>query len=953
MIAFTSTGPSRRSDRFVRTISLSAILVAGAVLLIGWPLDIGVLKSVVPGLAIMKAETAMGLVLGGVALWLLRTEAAGRTARIVGQGAAMTLSGIALFSLGQAVFGVNLGIDPLLARGVPGQPAISDRMSTMTACNFVLLGPSLFLLGVRRGWGPTGSQILAMMLAATSMLGLIGHLYGPEALYQVEPYGSMALHTAATLLLLAFGVWLARPHLGIASLLLTDAIEGVIVRRIWPVTVAAFLVFSVLRAAAVRAGMIPDDFGIALMIWGGLVMFSAVICWSTATISKAKAAASRQREWLEVTLSSIGDGVIATDRQGRVAFVNQIALDLTGWSERDAIGQPSEDIFRIFEEDRRATIPSPAQRAIRENVIVSLGGRNVLVVRDGTVRGVDDSAAPIRDGQGHVTGAVVVFRDVTERRRADDQLRAQASLLRQSEEQLRSFFESASVGMALTDLDGKALRVNDACCRITGYRREDLLGRSCHDLTHPDDRQADEAHFRVMAQGQQPVYDVERRCVRASGEAFWCHTIGTAIRDDRGRMVAIAVVIEDISDRKRAEQARAAADRQKDQFLAMLAHELRNPLAALESGLALLDATRDSEERDWALGMSTRQVRHLARMVDDLLETSRVTRGTIRLRMARIQPSKVIGHAIEIFRQRIEDRGIALRVSMASDLPEVDADPTRLEQVVSNLLGNANKYTPPGGRIEVSVVVDGESLSLSIRDTGFGIDPEFLPRVFDLFAQADTSLARERGGLGLGLTLVKRIVELHGGSVEAHSDGPGRGSTFVVRQPIRRRRASDASENGADNPRPSPESARAPRSTRVLMVEDNVEYAGGIERLLKRAGFEVRIARDGPSALDMVRRWIPDVVLLDLGLPCMDGFEVARRLREDDRLARTMIVVISGYADEIERQRSRELGIDAHLAKPVAFRDLLRTINGDGSDVMPWNDPSSIPASGNEAARGG
>ena len=953
MTAFTSTGRSRRSDLLVRSISLSAILIAGAVLLIGWPLDVGVLKSVIPGLATMKVETALGLVLGGAALWLLRTEEAGRTARIVGQCAASVLLGIGLLALGQAVLGLDLGIDHPPARDVPEAAALtacSGRMSTMTAFNFVLLGLSLFLLGVRRRWGPIGCQVLAMGLAASSMLGVLGYLYGPGALYEVGPYGSMAFHTALTLLLLACGVWLARPDRGIASVYLTDAIEGVIARRVWPASVAAFLILGVLRAAAVRAGLIPEDFGIVLMVWGGLVTLSALTCYLTVALGRSRAIASRQREWLEVTLSSIGDGVMATDREGRVVFMNRVALDLTGWSEPDAIGRPSEDVFRIVHEDQLATVPSPALRAIRDGAIVCLGNRIVLVARDGTVRGVEDSAAPIRAGKGRIAGAVVVFRDVTERRRTDDRLRAQAGLLRQSEEQLRSFFDAASVGMALTDLDGKALRVNDACCRIIGLSREDLLGRSCHDLTHPDEREADLARFQMMLDGELPVYDVERRCVRASGETFWCHTIGTAVFDDQGRAVAVAIVIEDISARKWAEQTRAAADRQKDQFLAMLAHELRNPLAALESGLALLETTQEPQEHDWALGMSTRQVRHLSRMVDDLLETSRVTQGTIRLRREPIRPSEVIGRAVEVFRQRAEDRGLALRVSMASDLPELDADPTRLEQVVSNLVGNAIKFTPRGGGIEVSAGLRGEALVLSVRDTGIGIAPEFLPHAFDLFAQADTSLARERGGLGLGLTLVKRIVELHGGTVEARSDGLGLGSVFNVRLPIPSRCSTAATGNGAVEPRPS---TREARPTRVLMIEDNAEYAGGIERLLNRAGFEVRIASDGPRALDMVHRWVPDVVLLDIGLPSMDGFEVARRLREIDALARTMIVVISGYADEVERRRSRDLGIDAHLAKPVAFRDLLRTINGEGSDALPRTDPSSIPTSGNGIARGG
>lgn len=622
-----------------------------------------------------------------------------------------------------------------------------------------------------------------------------------------------------------------------------------------------------------------------------------------------------------------------------------------------------------------------------------------------------------------------------------------------SKEQLRSFFEATAVGMAQSDPEGRLLRINNAYGRITGYSQEELSGRSLPDLTHPDEREADLARFRMMANGETPVYDVEKRCVRKDGAIIWCHATAAAVRDPGGRAVTIAVAMEDITERKsteqalrqseqrfaqfmqylpglawikdlqgrymyandaaemafhtsraqlygktddeifppeiasqfrendrralasgtgeqvietlkhgngvlhyslvskftipgpdgeaalvggvaiditelkRAEKALRESDRRKDQFLAMLAHELRNPLAALDSSLVLLADTHYAGDRDWAMKISMRQVRHLVRMVDDLLDTSRITRGTIRLQTELVQPAEVIGRAIEAMRHLAEAKGHQLCVSMAPHLPKLEADPTRLEQIISNLLTNAIKFTQPGGRVEVSVQVEGSTLVLTVRDTGAGIAPEFLPHIFELFAQSDTSLSREHGGLGLGLTLVKALIEQHGGSVEARSEGLGRGSEFVVRLPTFNGDAVIVPENGSIK-KPL-DACRKSGPVRILMVEDNLEYARCLGRLLEATGYEIRISCDGPTALDEAHLWIPDVFLLDLGLPGMDGFEVARRIHEDASFARAKVVVVSGYAGEEEHRRSEEIGIDAHLAKPVVLRDLLRTISDE------------------------
>jgi two-component system CheB/CheR fusion protein len=328
--------------------------------------------------------------------------------------------------------------------------------------------------------------------------------------------------------------------------------------------------------------------------------------------------------------------------------------------------------------------------------------------------------------------------------------------------------------------------------------------------------------------------------------------------------------------------------------------------------------------------MAEHQVRLLTRMVNDLLDTSRITRGTFQLQRERVRPAELIERAVDTVRHLAEAKEHHLHLTVAPNLPQLQADPARLEQVINNLLTNAVKFTPQGGRVEVSVVAEGGDLVVTVRDTGIGIAPDFLTRVFDPFVQVDTSLVRGRGGLGIGLTLVKAIVELHGGSVEARSDGLNRGCEIVVRLPT----VGANNVNGSGPPSlengPALAADGAPERRRILIVEDNLDYALGLRRLLESAGHELHICKDGLGALSQASAFAPDVILLDLGLPGMDGYEVARRMREDESLARARIVVISGYACEEDRRRSREIGVDEHLAKPVRFSKLLRIVTETG-----------------------
>ncbi len=659
---------------------------------------------------------------------------------------------------------------------------------------------------------------------------------------------------------------------------------------------------------AVLTGLLAAFFGlvaVGVVIWLGRRYLL--------TRLRGAALLRQERERLRVTLTSIGDAVIATDRDGCVSFLNPAAQSLTGWSEDDARGKPLGKVFPLLNEQTRQPVEDPVARVLCDGNTVGLANHTVLLARDGTERPIEDSAAPITADGGQVVGVILVFHDVTEKRRTE-------RALRESEESFRTSFELAAVGKAQVDpATGRFLRVNRKFCDITGYTPTELQEKTTRDLTHPDDREADWRKFSRMLRGEDAVYSTDKRYVRKDGSVVWVNVTAALIRDGEGQPVRTIGVVQDLTDRKRLEdqlreQARglAEANRHKDEFLAMLAHELRNPLATLRTGLQVVKGNRaDPQTAERARAMMERQVAHLARIVDDLLDVSRITRGQIELRVERVDLARLLRHAVEDQQAAFQGAGLRMEV----DVPEVPlwvkGDPTRLTQVVGNLLQNAVKFTPPGGTVSVRLSPDagrGQAV-LAVRDTGTGIEPGMLPRLFEPFAQADRSLDRSKGGLGLGLALVKGLVERHGGQVQAASGGPGRGAEFVVRLPMQ---PEPAVLTGLpDGPR------RVGTKRRVLVVEDNRDAADTLRMLLELSGNEVTLAYTGPAGVQTAQAWKPDVILCDIGLPGLDGYGVVRELRRSPETARARIIAVTGYGGDEDRIKSQEAGFDLHLTKPV------------------------------------
>lgn len=549
----------------------------------------------------------------------------------------------------------------------------------------------------------------------------------------------------------------------------------------------------------------------------------------------------------------------------------------------------------------------------------------------------------------------------------------------------RVLFESApGLNLVLTP-DFKIVAVSDTYLRATMTKREGVLGRGIFDVfpDNPDDptatgvRNLSASLERVLRQRTTDAMAVQKYDIRrpaAEGgrfeERYWS-PVNSPVFGADGEVVYIIHRVEDVTEfvglkqrgieqeklaqelRIRGEQMEGEifqraqeiqevngrlreandeltrlydrtmeADRQKDEFLAMLAHELRNPLAPIPHAIQVLEEFSPADvDLKWARDVIDRQVQHLTRMVDDLLDVSRISRGKINLQKERVKLAHVVADAVEIARPLIENRKHKLAVSMPSEAMWLDADATRLAQVVYNLLNNAAKYTQKGGHIWLTVEREGEEAVLRVRDTGDGIAPEMLPEIFELFTQLDHALDRSQGGLGIGLTLVRHLVEMHGGQVQASSDGLGEGSEFVVRLPVliqirdgeRAREKSDCA-------------FAAPPCRRILIADDNEDFAELTGRLLERkGGHKVKVVYDGPAALKAARAFQPEVAFLDIGLPEINGYDLAQQLRKEPGLGELLLVALTGYGQESDRRRALEAGFDEHLTKPTRF-DILQKI---------------------------
>ena len=622
-----------------------------------------------------------------------------------------------------------------------------------------------------------------------------------------------------------------------------------------------------------------------------------------------------QRERLRVTLASIGDGVITTDTRGVITYINPEGEQLTGWTSSEAMGLPIGQVFHLTDEQTGERVDDPVERSLREGVTASLTQHSILRARDGKERPIDDSAAPIRGGHGQLLGCVLVFRDIRDRRRLEQETLDRLAAARF----LASMVESSNDGIISISLEGVILSWNAAARRLFQYTEEETVDKHIS-IILPDDRADEEEQFLKRLLRGERVEHFETVRVRRDGKPIHVSLTLSPIVDESGTIVGVSKTARDITDRKEAEERiyslltqLKTADRRKDEFLAMLAHELRGPLAPLHNMLELMKRSADDPQLLRAAhGTMERQLAQLVRLVDDLIEVSRITRDRIELRRERIDLALVIHQATETCDELARAAHHRVRLTLPAEPVIFDADPVRLAQVFGNILNNSCKYTPSGGEIRVTVERTADQATVTIADTGMGIPSDRLASIFGMFEQVDQTLGRSQGGLGIGLALVKRLVEMHGGTVEAFSEGEGLGSMFVVKLPL-----VIAAEGDSFAP-----AARAPASftpRTILVVDDNKDSAQSLAMLLRVTGHTVHTVQDGIQAVESAESLRPEVILLDIGLPRLSGHEACRRIRQAPWGRSMLVIAMTGWGQEDDRRKSQQAGFDHHMVKPADF----------------------------------
>lgn len=631
-----------------------------------------------------------------------------------------------------------------------------------------------------------------------------------------------------------------------------------------------------------------------------------------------------ERDRLAVTFASIGDAAVVTDPEGRIELFNPTAQLLTGWPENEARGQPLENVFRIVNEQTRKPVENPVAKVLRTGAVVGLANHTVLIARDGRDVPISDCAAPIRGTDGQLLGVILIFRDDTDSRRS-------AAALRESETLYRAIGESIPFGAWICEPNGDVRYLSDSFLQMTGMTLDGHVQANWASRVHPEDLQPTLDHWRRCVETGS-FWDCEYRIRSAEGPYRWILSRGVPVRNAEGKVTAWAGMNLDITQMRqlqdeliRKTEELTVADRQKDEFLATLAHEMRNPLAPIMSAVQILYRTDGTgPQYAWARDVIERQTRHLTRLVDDLLDVSRISRGKVILNKQPLELAAIVNHAMETSRPLIQAHGHSISLSLPSEPVWIEGDLIRIAQVVSNLLNNAAKYSEPNRQVWLTAAKENGQAVIRVQDAGVGISPEVLPRIFDLFAQADRSLDRSKGGLGIGLSLVKKLVALHGGSVEAKSEGIGKGSEFIVRLPLLSDRVP---ETLAVKPvAAGDDQAEQHAALRVLVVDDNADVVEGLSLLLELEGCEVERAADGPAALAIAQKFAPDVVLLDIDLPVMDGCEVAQKLRVMPETRQALLIAISGYGRDQDLNRCTSAGFDHHFVKPVRLEDITRLI---------------------------
>ena len=971
--------PQRQLAR-CRALSIafaSVTFCIGGAALLGWLLGNEILKRVHPALVTMKANTSVCLMLVALSVFLIQDRSGSKIKRRIAQACAAIVALVGLLTLTQHLFGWDLGLDQVLfyeSSEAAGQ-SFPGRMGVAASLNFTFLGLALWLVDARSSRWFRLSNISVLAVVTITLLVFLYYFYGIE----VEPialYFTIALHTVVAFLSICAAILLSRPERGVVAMLLGTSPGSIVARRMWP----AFLLVIVLgwiRTIGYTAGWYSSGFATAAFVLSILLLLAGLIWWTAASLNRtdrkrqlAGLALRDSEARLTALLEQLPVGVGLTDRNGRFLIRNTLLNEFVG----DSV--PSRDPahhqrWTAWDAEGNHLDPSqwPGARALRGE-IASPGCEMLYTASDGKQIWTRVVSVPFRDQSDELTGIIVVFQNI------DDQIRTENRLevIFRVSELIRTIHDAADLSYAVAGTIGKHLNVRRCLFNETDVERDlEVVHRDYCDgaasvagehrisdyssVTSADmqtgktvvnyDSKTDPRTAADYVRSYEPTGERAYVAVPLMREGRWVASLWAS--DDKPRQWSKEEVslLQTVAERTwtAIEKLRAEAERElllqseqeardaaekanqlKDEFLATLSHELRNPLNVIlgysELLLRMPEIVHSSRLTQMAEALR-RNAQSQSQLINDLLDLSRLQRGKISLNQEPVSLAAIVDSAVDTVRTDASAKGVAIKLNVSDQLLLVEGDRLRLQQIAWNILNNAVKFTPGDGRIDISLRSENDHAVLVVADTGQGIDPVFLPHVFEMFRQADSSNSRRHGGLGIGLALVRQLVQLHGGTIDVESDGADKGSKFTVRLPLLRETATLASSTlvSTDGVKLSLLSQRS-----FLIVDDSEDTIRMLEELLRVSGASVMSATNGADALRIAEENDFDVILSDISMPEMDGFEFLRRLRQVEGRQHIPVIAITGFGRTTDIERARTAGFYAHLTKPLNLQTLAEVL---------------------------
>jgi len=906
-------------------------IVAGISAIGGWALEIPRLTDWTNQGISMFTNAAICSLLSGLGIALLippPTDWKYKAARVLG----IAVAALSVLTLFQHITGVNLGIDTLLFAREWGQTAAAApmRMGVPASIAFLLTGSGIYL-ATRSQRGQSTAAKFAVLSMAIAMLSLTGYWFGANQLFGVARFTGIALLTSMVLACLSIGLMAITPEYGISAALRRDDAGGVLFRRLLMPIILLPLILGWLNTMGQQQGYFDMQFGTALRTLCEIGLLWGLLWWTANSISWHSENAKRAQARLVAIIESTDDAIISKSLDGIIETWNRGAEETFGYKAAEAIGQHISLIVPPDRLNEEAEILNRLRRGDRVEHFETLRRR-----KDGKLIFASITISPVRDMEGRVIGASKIARDISERKKI--------------EERLRAIVEATPECVKVVAPDGTVEYINQAGLKMIESDSESAVRGACvFNLIAPDHR-TDwiERHRRICA-GERQSWEYE--IVSFHGARRWLETHAVPLPLPDGRIGQLAVTRE-ITSRKILEQERESllqrersargdaerASQLKDEFLATLSHELRTPLNAILGWSQILNLTSEQADLEQGLEAIQRNARAQAQLIEDLLDMNRIVSGKMRLNVQPTDLSTVIHSAIESILPAAAAKEIQIRQVLDPQANSISGDPTRLQQIIWNLLTNAVKFTPKRGKVDVVLERVNSHLELTIHDTGIGISPENLPIIFERFRQVDSSSTRVHGGLGLGLSIVKQLIELHGGTIRAESAGEGLGSTFILTFPVSPVRGDEERFHPEHHQPSSLGTGRFDLSgIRVLVVDDEPDSRVLVERVLTQCGAEVVTASSASQGLEKLREFRPHVLVSDIGMPMIDGYEFIREVRtlEEELGGRTPAVALTAFARSEDRMRAMLAGYQVHVSKPIEPQELAVTVRSLSRGVNP------------------